>query len=115
MWPQLTSISSTAAVLRKRVGLAVKKVVHHDDIVLVVVVWTWGGVACSDSHSSDPSIIEFDSEERQISVPRCGGNITAEQQLTVDAEKLHQRARPAVAVFLAGSTSIRLIHVGENR
>src|SRR5262245_9595816 len=100
--------------LLKPSGFAINTVIHHDDVSLTVIVRTRSSVARGDSHSSDPSVITFDSEKRQISVAGRGGNITAKQQLAVHAKKFHQRAGPAVAVFLAGATSIRLIDVSEH-
>src|SRR5262245_48318406 len=35
-------------VLRKRVGLAIDKVIHHDDVILVVIIRTWRSIAGDD-------------------------------------------------------------------
>src|SRR6185369_2577809 len=100
--------------LWKRQGFSVDKVIHHDDVIFAVIVRTWGDVAGRDPHASDPGVVKFDAEERLISIARRGGDKTAEQQLAVDTEKLHQRAGVAVSALFAGTAAIRLIDVSEN-
>jgi hypothetical protein len=49
--------------LGKGVGLAIDKVIHHDNVILVVIVWTWGGVPGRDPHAGDPGVGVYDAEE----------------------------------------------------
>lgn len=106
--------ASYLVFLWKSHGFAVDKVIHHDDVIFAVIIRTWGNVAGRNPHPSDPSVVKFDAEERLISVARRGWDKTAEQQLAVDTEKLHQRAGAAVAALFAGTTAIRLIDVSED-
>jgi hypothetical protein len=51
-------------------GLAIDKVIHHDDVILDVIVRTWGGVSCGDPHAGDLSVVINDTEERETSIAR---------------------------------------------
>ena len=51
------------SVLRKRLGLAIDKVIHHDDVVLTVIVRTGRLVTTSDPHPRYPSVVKNDAEE----------------------------------------------------
>src|SRR6266545_1848110 len=101
--------------LRNRLGLAIDKVIHHDNVIIAVIVRTWSDVACGDSHAGDPRVVIYDAEERQTSIARRGWGKTAEQELAVSIEKCNQRAGSAVALLFARATPIRLIDVGEDR
>lgn len=96
-------------------GLTVDKVVHHDDVICLVIVRTWSNIAGRNPHAGDPRVVEFDPEERKTSITRRGWHKATEQQPAVSTEKLHQRARFAVALFCAWTTAIGLIDVGEDR
>jgi hypothetical protein len=48
--------------------LAINKIIHHDDLVLAVIVRTWRRVARCNSHASYPGIVKYDTEERQIPI-----------------------------------------------
>ena len=95
-------------------GLAVDEVVHHHNVVGHVVVWTWRASACDDPHTCDPGVVELDPKERKTAITRRGRHKTAEQQPAVGTEKLHQRARSAIATLVARTTAIRLIDVSED-
>jgi hypothetical protein len=94
--------------------LAINKIIHHDDVILAVVVRTWSNVACCNSHAGYTSIVKYDTEKRDISITWRRWDKTAEQQLAVGAEILHPRAGSTVAVLFARATSIRLIDVSED-
>jgi hypothetical protein len=81
-------------VLRQRFRFAVDKVIHHDDVIFAVIVWTRDSVSLRDPHAGDPSIIEFHAEERETSVAGAGGNITTEQS----SRTIDRRIRPATNV-----------------
>ena len=49
--------------LGKRVGLAIDKVIHHDNVILAVIVRTWGGVPGHDPHAGDPGVVINHAEE----------------------------------------------------
>ena len=51
------------SVLRKRLRLAVDKVIHHDDVVLTVIVRTWRLITTRDSHPRYSSVVKNDAEE----------------------------------------------------
>jgi hypothetical protein len=55
--------SSSDSDLGKRVGLAIDKVIHHDNVIFIVIVRTWGGVPGRDPHASDPGVVIYDAEE----------------------------------------------------
>ena len=44
-------------------GFAVDEVVHHDDVVFVIIIRARGGVARGDAHGRDAGVREFDAEE----------------------------------------------------
>ena len=46
------------ALLWKLVWLAVDEIVHHDDVVRIVVIRTGSNVARRDAHSRDPGIVK---------------------------------------------------------
>jgi hypothetical protein len=58
--------------------LAVDEVVHHDDVMLFIVVRTRGNVAGRNPDRRDAGVIKLDAEEGQASVARRGRNETAE-------------------------------------
>jgi hypothetical protein len=45
------------------VGLAIDEVIHHDNVIFVVIVRTWGGVTCRDPHTGDPGVVIHNAEE----------------------------------------------------
>lgn len=49
--------------LGKRMGLAIDKVIHHDNVILAVIIRAWGGVPCGDPHVGDPGIVKYNAEE----------------------------------------------------
>ena len=58
--------------------LAVDEVVHHDDVMLAIVIRPRGNVAGLDPDRRDAGVIKLDAEEGQASVARRGRNETAE-------------------------------------
>ena len=58
--------------------LAVDEVVHHDDVMLAIVVRPRGNVAGLDPDRRDAGVIKLDAEEGQASIARRGRNETAE-------------------------------------
>ena len=76
-----TSIVSTVEshlLLVKELWLAVDEIVHHDDVVLLIVVRSRGNVAGSDPNRRDAGIVKLDAEKGQVSIARRGRNETAE-------------------------------------
>ena len=49
--------------LLKDLWLAVDEVVHHDDVVLLIIVRPWGNVAGLDPDRRDAGVIKLDAEE----------------------------------------------------
>ena len=95
--------------------LTVDEIVHHDDVVRLVIVWTRSNVTADDSDAGDPRVVELDPEERKTSVTRCGRYKAAKQQPAIGAEELDQRACTAIATFRTWTTAIRAIDVSEDR
>ena len=76
-----TSIVSTVEshlLLVNELWLAVDEIVHHDDVVLLIVVRSRGNVAGRDPNRRDASIVKLDAEKGQVSIARRGWNETAE-------------------------------------
>ena len=76
-----TSIVSTVEfhlLLVKDLWLAVDEVVHHNDVVQLIVVRPRGNVAGRDPNRRDAGVIKLDAEKRQVSIARRGRNETAE-------------------------------------
>ena len=76
-----TSIVSTVEshlLLVNELWLAVDEIVHHDDVVLLIVVRSRGNVAGRDPNRRDASIVKLDTEKGQVSIARRGWNETAE-------------------------------------
>ena len=101
--------------LLKELWLAVDEVVHHDDVMLAIVIWPRGNVAGFDPDPRDPCIVKHDAEEGQASITRRGRDETAEQQLAVGIEVLDQRASLAVAVLSSRPAAIWLVNICEDR
>ena len=59
-------------------GLAVDEVVHHDDVMLAIVIRPRGNVAGLDPDRRDAGVIKLDAEEGQASIARRGRNETTE-------------------------------------
>src|SRR5207237_9862184 len=70
--PHPRSLALPIVVLRKRLRLAIDKVIHHDDVILPVIVRTWGNVACRNPHPRNPSIAIDDAKERQTPIASRG-------------------------------------------
>jgi hypothetical protein len=94
--------------------LSIDEVVHHDDVIRIVIVRTWRHVSCNNPHRGDPRIVKLNPEERKTSITRSGRDKTAEQQTAISTEKLHQGAGVTVAAFLPWTTTVGLIDVSED-
>src|SRR5262245_49708623 len=101
--------------LMKGLWLAVDKVIHHDDVVLPIIIRSRGNVTGCDPHARDARVIEHDTEKGKTPIARRGRNETTEQKLAVGVEVLHQRARPTVSLFLPRPAPIWLVNVCEDR
>jgi hypothetical protein len=51
------------ALLTKGLWLAVDKVIHHDDVMLLIIIRPRGDVAGRDPHPGDECIIKHNAEE----------------------------------------------------
>jgi hypothetical protein len=63
----------------KRLWLAVDEVIHHDDVVVLIIVPARLRVAGRDPHACDQRLIEHDSEKGKACVPWRSRDETAEQ------------------------------------
>src|SRR5690349_11794842 len=100
---------------RQMMWLAVDEVVHHDDVDSRAIVRTGSDIACNDPHTRDARVGELDPEERETAIARRGRDKTAEQQTAISTEKLYQRTGTTITLFVAWTTTVRLVHVSENR
>ena len=76
-----TSIVSTVEshlLLVNELWLAVDEIVHHDDVVLLIVVRSRGNVAGRDPNRRDAGIVKLDAEKGQVSIAGRRRNETAE-------------------------------------
>jgi hypothetical protein len=62
----------------KDLRLAINEVVHHDDVMLAVVIGPRGNIAGRNPDQRDAGFIELDAEEGQTSIARRRRNETAE-------------------------------------
>ena len=115
--PQTLRRGSTqrGSLLVKGLWLAVDKVVHHNDVVLLIIIRPRGNVAGCDSNPRDARVLKHDAEEGKAPIARRGRNEAAEQKFAVRVEVLHQRTGPAVSLLLSRTAPIRLINVCEDR
>src|SRR5262249_51629284 len=104
-----------APLLIKGLWLAVDKVIHHNDIVLLIIIRPRGSVAGCDSHPRDECVVKNNTEEGKTPIARRSRNKAAKQNLAVRVEVFNQRAGPAVSLLLARPTPIRLVNICENR
>ena len=51
---------------------AVKEIIHHDDVMIPIIIWPRGSIAARDSHSGDAGVAKDDAEEGETSVSRGG-------------------------------------------
>ena len=89
-----TSIVSTVEshlLLVKRLWLAVEEVIHHDDVMLAIVIRPRGDVAARDPDRRDARVVKHDAEEGKAPIARRGRNETAEDQPAVSIEVLDHR------------------------
>ena len=63
--------------------LAVDEVVHHDDVMLAIVIRPRGNVAGLDPDRRDAGVVKLDREEGQASVSRRGGTLLWKRSLPV--------------------------------
>ena len=54
----------------KELWFAVDEVVHHDDVIVSIVIRARGNIAGFDSDSRDARIVKHDAEEGQIPITR---------------------------------------------
>ena len=66
--------------LRKKLWLAVDEVVHHDNVMVPIIVRTWGNVAGLDHDRRDAGVVKHDPEEGEASMARRSRNETAEDE-----------------------------------
>src|SRR5687768_9368920 len=75
--------------------LAVDEVVHHDD-VLPIVIWSRAGVTGRDLDPGDSRVVKHDAEEGQAPIARRGRDETREDPTAVRTEVVDQRAVPSI-------------------
>src|SRR6266550_436226 len=97
--------------LLKKLWLAVDEIVHHDNVMVPIVVPTRGKVPGLDPDRRDAGVMKHDAEEGQASVTRRRRNETAEDEFAVSVEVLDARA----CMLRANSNAIWLINICEHR
>src|SRR4029077_2468272 len=95
-----------------RLWLAVDEVVHHDDVMIGIIIPTRARVSRCDPDSGDPCVVKHDAEEGEISISRRGRNVTAKYLLTILVEVLDQRAC-LVAWVSPAYAATRLGNIGK--
>src|SRR5262245_55559004 len=94
--------------------LPIEKVIHHDDISLLIVIRPRGDVATRDPHPGDARVAKDDAKEGKAGIARRGRDEAAKEQVAVSAKVLDQRAGLPVSVLLGWPVSIRMVHVCED-
>jgi hypothetical protein len=89
---------------RSRDRLAVDKVIHHHNIVFLIIIRAWCRVAGCDPDSCDERLFEHDAGKGKARIAWRSRDETAEQHLVVGAEILNQRARLTVLSLLTVSS-----------
>src|SRR6266481_5771194 len=74
----IVSTVESHLLLVKELWLAVDEIVHHDDIMLRIIVRPRGNVAGSDPNRRNTGVVKLDAEKGQGSITRRGRNETAE-------------------------------------
>src|SRR6185503_16588127 len=100
--------------LLELVRLAVDKVVHHDHVVRVVIVWTGSDIARCNSHGRDARVAKLDAEKRETAISRRSRRKAAEQQPAVSVKVLDQSAGSSIAALCSRTTSVGLINIRED-
>ncbi len=100
--------------LLKQLWLAVDEVVHHDDVMLAIIIRPRGNVAGRDPDRRDARVVKHDAEEGQASIARRGRDETAEYQLTILDRSTRSACWPWVAM-LSRSAAIWLVNICEHR
>ena len=88
--------------LLKGLRLAVDKVIHHDDVMMAIIIWPRGNVTARDLHPGDARVGKHDAEEGQAVGVRRGRDEAGEEQIAVGIEVFDQRggACPAWGVYV---------------
>src|SRR5438046_587505 len=94
---------------------AVEEVVHHDNVVLPLIIRPWRHGAARDPHAGNACVVEDDAEKGEACIAWRGRDGTAEEQVIVGAEVFDPRARLPVSTLLAGSAPVRLVEVRADR
>ena len=96
--------------------LAVKKIIHHDDIAFVIVVRTRGFVTGRDPNPRDERLIKHDAKKGEARVARRCRHETAEDPFPIDAEIFDPSAAAVmISTFLASPAAVLLVNVCEDR
>ena len=96
--------------------LAVKKIIHHDDIAFVIVVRTRGFVTGRDPNPRDERLIKHDAKKGEARVARRCRHETAEDPFPIDAEIFDPSAAAVmISTFLASPAAVLLVDVCEDR
>ena len=98
-----------------RLWLAVDKVIHHHDVLILIIIRPRRRVAGRDPNPRDKRVVKHDAEEGKTPIARRSRDETTEQHLAVGAEVFNQRARATVSSLLARPAPVRLVNVCEDR
>src|SRR4030095_4897280 len=81
----------------KGLWLAVDEVIHHDDVMLAIIIRPGGNLATRDLHPGDARVGKHDAEEGQAVGVRRGRDEAAKEQIAVGIEVFDQRAGACLA------------------
>ena len=93
-WAALPIVSTVEFICSylKELRLAVDEVVHHDNVMVPIIVRTRGNVTGLDHDRRDAGVVKHDAEEGQASIARRRRNETGEDEFAVSVEVLDPRA-----------------------
>jgi len=112
--PSIVSTVKSHLLLVKKLWLAVEEVIHHDDVMLAIVIRPRGNVAARDPDRCDARVVKHDAEEGEAAIARRSRHETAEYQPAVAVEVLDQRAGVSVSALYPRSAAIWLVNVCED-
>ena len=91
--PDYSSQSRNESQLCLKLWLAVDKVIHHHDVLVLIIIRARRRIAGRDPDARDQRLIEHDAEKGKTRIARRSRDETAEQHLAVGAEVFNQRVK----------------------
>lgn len=87
--------------LAQGLRLAVKEVIHHNDILSPAIIQSGGDISARDPHSGDGRVVvKHDAEEGKAAIARQGRDNAAEEQIPAGIEVLDTGTRITVSALV---------------